>query len=595
MNARTLARLALGALAALLGLAPLALPSAAHAGQVAVALSITGAGRVDVVEGSLEDGGSYSCDRTHNLDHRVTLTCPRIRNEEPLEAWIWLRPARFGAPAGFEFVEWQGCDETRTNSIGTRDCAVHSGAFNSVEKYPHAIFRDTEPPTVTGFTATQQVNVQGQFRFAWTASGALRSECQLAAGDWEPCTSPRILTLPVGAHTFAVRAVDTSGNLSHTFSTQVFSLDTRFTATPPKLTNSRGADFAFTSEGSTSSDCTLDGQPVVCANGKAHLRDLPDGTHTLTVAGRNGSWVDPVPAGWEWTVDTTAPDAALVGGPVEGSTTTATTAEFTLLAPSAVAFACTIDGRPMACHSGVVRVDGLTPGRHVLEASARDEAGNWDPSPAVRTWTVRAVDTTAPDTTVTGGPEEGSIAVSPDATFGIGTTETGARVTCTLDGAALPCAPGPLALAGLAPGTHTLSVSSTDAAGNADPTAATRTWTVPAPASALKGKKGWKLRSVAGSFAGSALTAKRTGATATYAVTDARRLALVVSKGKAHGKIKVYAGKRLLRTVSLKGPAGTRQVVPVTTFGAPYTGAVRIVVASRGRTVRVEGIAAPTR
>jgi hypothetical protein len=596
MNARTLARLALGGLAVTLGLAPVAVPTAANAGQVGVTIGITGAGRVEVVEGSIEDGGATACDQTTNLDHRVTRTCGRIRNEELFEAWVWLRPSFFGVPQGWEFVEWQGCDQTRSNSNGTRDCAVHSAITGSVEKFPIAVFRDNEPPEISGFTSTQVVNEQGRFRFAWSASGAVRSHCQLDNGGWETCTSPRLLTLSEGSHLFAVRAEDASGNLSHSWSHQVHSVDTAFTATPPRLTNSRNANFAFTSAGGNAFDCTLDGYPFTCDSGAGIFSDLSDGEHSLIVTARNGTWVDPVPVRWDWTIDATAPETTLTGGPAEGSTTRSSTAVFLLDAPGAADFHCSIDGALTPCDRGQVRLEGLAPGTHVFAAAGRDAAGNRDQTPATRTWTVEAVqasDATAPDTTLTGGPVDSSIVTTPDTTFELG-TEAGATTACTLDGAPLPCGSGPLTLTSLAPGTHVLTATATDAAGNTDATAATRTWTVPAPASALKGRRGWRLKPVAGSYAGSALTTKRRGAIATYAVTDARRLALVVSRGKAHGKVKVYAGKRLLATVSLKGGTATRQVLPVATFDSGFTGTVRIVTVST-RTVRIEGIAAPTR
>jgi hypothetical protein len=598
MTPRTLARLTLGTVAVALGLTPVVVPSAANAGQVGVTIGITGAGRVEVVEGSIEDGGATACDHTTNLDHRVTRTCGRIRNEELFEAWVWLRPSFFGVPQGWEFVEWQGCDQTRSNSNGTRDCAVHSGITGSVEKFPVAVFRDTEPPEIFGFTSTQVVNEQGRFRFAWSASGAVRSHCQLDSGGWETCTSPRVLTLSEGSHHFSVRAEDASGNLSHSWGLQVHSVDTVFTATPPRLTNSRNANFAFSSGGGNAFDCTLDGYQFTCDSGAGIFSDLPDGEHSLIVAARNGTWVDPVPARWDWTVDATAPETTLTGGPAEGSTTTSSTAVFLLDAPGAADFHCSIDGALTPCDRGEVRLEGLAPGIHVFAAAGRDAAGNRDQSPATRTWTVEAVrptDRTAPDTTLTGGPEDGSIATSPDAAFEVGTSEAGATTACTLDGAPLPCGRGLLSLTGLAPGTHVLTATSTDAAGNTDATAASRVWTVPVPASALKAKKGWKLKPTAGSYAGTALTTKRKGATATYAVTDARRLALVVSRSAKLGKVKVYAGKRLLATVSLKGGTATRQVLPVAAFDSGYTGTVRIVAASRGRAVRVEGIAAPTR
>jgi hypothetical protein len=572
MSPRALARIAVGALALAAGLAPVVTPAPAHAGQVGVTIGITGAGRVEVVEGSIEDGGGTACDHTTNLDHRVTLTCARIRNEEPFEAWVWLRPSFFGVPAGWEFVEWQGCDETRGNSNGTRDCAVHSGAFSTVDKYPVAVFRDVDPPKITSFNASQVVNEQGRFKITFSASGAVAVRCKLDNGGWEVCTSPRALTLPEGPHLFAVQAEDASGNLSFSHSLQVYSIDTTFTATPRKLSNSRSADFAFSSNAANAFDCNLDGYAFTCDSGQGHFTDLADGPHTLTVAGRNGTWVDPVPAHHEWTIDATAPETTLTGGPAEGSTTTSRSATFALDAAGATVFYCSIDGAGTPCGRGQVTLEGLAPGRHVFEATSRDDAGNRDQTPVTRTWTVAAADTTAPDTTLTGGPADGSIVTTPNATFTVGTTEPGARTTCTLDGSALPCPAGALVLNGLAPGTHVLTATSTDAAGNTDATAATRTWTVPVPATSLK----------------------RKGSTLSLRVRDARRLAVVVSTGKKPGKVKVYAGKRLVKTLALKRSTPT-QVVDVTTFAGPWSGKVHIVVASSRRAVRVEGVAAPTR
>lgn len=204
-------------------------------------------------------------------------------------------------------------------------------------------------------------------------------------------------------------------------------------------------------------------------------------------------------------------------------------------------------------------------------------------------------DTTAPQTTLTGGPADGSISTSTSASFTLGSSEAGSRMHCTLDGKARACAAGRHTVTGLAPGTHVLSAKATDAAGNTDRSAATRTWTVPVPARSLGRSAGWKLKGSAAAYDGRVLTTKRKGATASYTVRNARRLALVATTGAGHGKVKVYAGKRLLKTISLKGGAHAQRVIPVAGLGSGWSGKVRIVVATSGRTVQVEGLAAPSR
>ena len=95
---------------------------------------------------------------------------------------------------------------------------------------------------------------------------------------------------------------------------------------------------------------------------------------------------------------------------------------------------------------------------------------------------VRPTDTTAPDTAITGGPS-GTIAAR-EATF----TYSGspgfdvASFECRLDGAAFgPCPKAGRSLSGLALGAHEFAVRAIDFDANADPTPATRRFTVADP------------------------------------------------------------------------------------------------------------------
>ena len=84
-------------------------------------------------------------------------------------------------------------------------------------------------------------------------------------------------------------------------------------------------------------------------------------------------------------------------------------------------------------------------------------------------------DTTPPDTTITGGPSASTTAT--DASFSFTSSEPSSTFTCTLDGGSAPCT-SPKSYSGLAVGQHTFAVAATDAAGNTDPTPASRTWTI---------------------------------------------------------------------------------------------------------------------
>src|SRR5262249_24398633 len=62
--------------------------------------------------------------------------------------------------------------------------------------------------------------------------------------------------------------------------------------------------------------------------------------------------------------------------------------------------------------------------------------------------------------------------------FQFTSTDTGATFECRVDGAAFAACASPFATAALTEGVHTFDVRAIDAAGNADPTPATFTWTL---------------------------------------------------------------------------------------------------------------------
>ncbi|MDA0160723.1 Ig-like domain-containing protein [Solirubrobacter ginsenosidimutans] len=90
-------------------------------------------------------------------------------------------------------------------------------------------------------------------------------------------------------------------------------------------------------------------------------------------------------------------------------------------------------------------------------------------------------DTTAPDTTLTGGPAEASFTSARTASFTLGTTQPGnvGTYVCTLNSTTIPCT-STLNLTALPEGAKTLRVQAKDPSGNLDASASTRTWTVDA-------------------------------------------------------------------------------------------------------------------
>jgi hypothetical protein len=140
---------------------------------------------------------------------------------------------------------------------------------------------------------------------------------------------------------------------------------------------------------------------------------------------------------------------------------------------------CALDAGAFGACASPVNLTGLALGQHTFYVSATDAAGNPDPSPASHTWTVQTpADTTAPDTAITSGPA--ATTTSTSATFEFSASEAGSSFVCALDTGAFGACASPVNLTGLALGQHTFSVSAKDAAGNADPSPATYTWTIEA-------------------------------------------------------------------------------------------------------------------
>lgn len=152
------------------------------------------------------------------------------------------------------------------------------------------------------------------------------------------------------------------------------------------------------------------------------------------------------------------------------------TISFAFSATEASTFSCRMDGAAWTqCKSGMT-YGGLEQGVHVFEVRATDLAGNTDPSPARRTFTVDG-----PSTTITSGPS-GTIR-STTATFTLASSRADASFECSLDGAPWQRCAESVAYTGLATSaTHTFRARAVNSEGLHDSSPAERTFTVDAAA-----------------------------------------------------------------------------------------------------------------
>jgi eukaryotic-like serine/threonine-protein kinase len=110
-------------------------------------------------------------------------------------------------------------------------------------------------------------------------------------------------------------------------------------------------------------------------------------------------------------------------------------------------------------------------GVHTYTAVATDDQGSTsEPSPGIDV----TVDTAAPTTTITSGPDDPTTETS--VTFEFEASEGGVAFACQLDGGGFEACTSPKDYDGLAPGEHTFEVRATDVAGNQGD-AVSFTWT----------------------------------------------------------------------------------------------------------------------
>jgi hypothetical protein len=354
-------------------------------------------------------------------------------------------------------------DGSHTFYLQSTDAAGNVGTAN----YTWTV--DTVAPTIM-FTTTPPTNSNNTTAlFNYTISdGAV--ECKLDGGTFAAC-SPSTTTLTGlsdGSHTFYLQSTDAAGNVgstSYTWTVDTVAPTIMFTTTPPANSNNTTALFNYSISDGTA-ECKLDnGAFAPCSSTTTTLTGLSDGSHTfylqsMDAAGNIGT------ASFTWTIDTVAPTIMFATTPPANSNSTTALFNYTI---SDGAVECKLDGGTfVACSSMTTTLAGLIDGAHTFYLQSTDAAGNV--GTASYTWTV---DTVAPTIMFTTTPPTNSNSTTAlfNYTISEGTAE------CKLDsGTFAPCSSTTSTLMGLADGSHTFYLQSTDAAGNIG--TASFTWTI---------------------------------------------------------------------------------------------------------------------
>lgn len=275
-------------------------------------------------------------------------------------------------------------------------------------------------------------------------------------------------------------------------------VDTTITSGPASITNSTSATFSFKSNRSTAKfQCSLDGSAFSTCKSPKSYSSLSSGSHTFRVRATYLIWTDPTPATATWSIDITPPETSITSGPPKLGNSTAV--QFTIATnDSSASIRCKIDDAAYApCVSPFST--SVTDGTHTLFAVSVDPAGNIDPSPATRAFTVYR---TPPDTEFVATPP--AHGTSPNVSFEFRAVtaslpyppdcdprymiclaviyEIGASTECSLDNASFTACNSPYSATSLSVGGHTFAVRAVDEAGNVDPTPPTFAFTIDPPA-----------------------------------------------------------------------------------------------------------------
>ncbi|PWU25603.1 MAG: hypothetical protein C5B48_00470, partial [Candidatus Rokuibacteriota bacterium] len=377
----------------------------------------------------------------------------------------------------------------------------------------------TPPDTTITSGPTGAIPAPGSATFTWSGTDDVTSAANLvfafrldpiepAFSAFGSATSRTYTGLAPGSYTFLVKARDGVGNEDLTPANRSFSV---VDATPPDTTITSGPTGAIPAPGSATFTWTgTDGvtaaaslvfafrldpiEPTFSAFGSATstaYAGLAPGAYTFLVKARDAAGnEDPTPATQAFSVvDVTPPETTITSVNITGRNVTITWTGSDVVTPTAgLTFAFRLDPVDTsfsAFGSATSKTyTNLAPGQYVFSVKARDAAGHEDPTPAVAFFT--SVDTTPPDTVISGGPT-GDVLAPGSATFTwTGTDDVTSAANLVFAFRLDPIEPTfstfgsatSKAYTGLAPGGYSFLVKARDAAGNEDPTPAVASFTV---------------------------------------------------------------------------------------------------------------------
>lgn len=362
------------------------------------------------------------------------------------------------------------CPSGFTCNPVTNRC-IRGGGGTPDARPPDATMMQATAPNTTIDTGPTGLGNVAAVSFTFSADKTPATfECRVDMAMFATCTSPQMLTVSDGAHTFEVRAI--AGGLtdqspaSRMFTVDTMPPDTTITTGPTGTVTATDAKFEFTSTEPTGATfrCKLDAETsfTACTSGKTYTA-LPLGAHTFSVVAVDAAGnVDASAATRMFTiVASSGLDTTIMSGPP--ALTTSTDAAFTYFASRGGAmvaganFDCKLDtGAFEACNGGSKTYSGLADGAHSFQVRAV-VGTEVDDTPATYNWTVSKNGLL---TVINSGPANNStVGGSVTFTYSSIPIVAGVMFKCGLDDAIDTCDPSTATFTNLANGsTHKFSV-----------------------------------------------------------------------------------------------------------------------------------------
>ena len=370
---------------------------------------------------------------------------------------------------------------THTYSVTQTDDLGNTGSATTVTWTVDV----TAPGTPTIARTTPTASPTNSSTQVITYSGAEAGgsfQCKLDNAAYAPCpSSPLTLTgLSGGSRAYSVIQTDAAGNASPpaavSWTVDLTPPPTPSVSGPSGITALKTASIGYSnSEPGVTFQCKLDTAAYApCAASPVQLTNLPDGAHTFYVTATDGSGNTSSPGTANWTVDPSGFTVSITANPSNPSAAPSASFSFVATITAGTSYQCKIDSGAFDSCSSPKSYSGLADGQHTFAARA---VNNGQTTPEVsRTW---VIDTSPPGApTLSRTTPSASPTNSTSQSLAFTAAESGGVLTCKLDNAAAStCPSSPVTVTGLGDGSHTYTVTQTDAAGNTG-SAATVTWVV---------------------------------------------------------------------------------------------------------------------